>query len=293
MDKTTEGRLSRYLASRTDVAFAFLFGSAAVGRQTGESDTDVAVYLIKADSGVPPGADQRGGPVDVEEADRSFAGEYELWSAVERICGGPVDLVILNRVPATLAAAALLTGRPLAIRDHGRYLDYYLSVTTLAEEERNLFADFSEISRRSNSLNPIDRSRLLRIVNFLAAELTDAERFASIDRDGYARDNDLRRSMERWVENLVNASIDVAKILVASERLPAPHTYRETVEMLVSVPGLALDSTVLRRLAENTRVRNLLAHEYLDIRYARVAEVIRDASRVYGALLEAVSRRLH
>ena len=181
----------------------------------------------------------------------------------------------------------------MAIRDHGRYLDYFLSVTTLAEEERNLLADFSEISRRSNSLNPIDRSRLLRIVDFLAAELTDAERFAAIDRDGYARDNDLRRSMERWVENLVNASIDFAKILAASEQLPAPHTYRETVEMLVSVPGLGLDSTVLRRLAENTRVRILLAHEYLDIRYARVAEVIRDAARVYGALLDAVWRRLH
>jgi hypothetical protein len=49
--------------------------------------------------------------------------------------------------------------------------------------------------------------------------------------------------MERWVENLVNASIDIGKIVVAAEMLPLPHTYRETMETLAAVQRAA-DSAV-------------------------------------------------
>jgi len=42
--------------------------------------------------------------------------------------------------------------------------------------------------------------------------------------------------VERWIENLVNASTDIAKILLASSKQVAPQTYRETLLHLSVIP---------------------------------------------------------
>ena len=141
---------------------------------------------------------------------------------------------------------------------------------------------------RSRSLSELDRSRLARIVDFLEDELADAADFASMDIERYSTDRGFRRSVERWVENLVNASIDAAKIVLASERRPVPQTYRETVEMLATVEGFRDRAADARRLAENTRIRNMLAHEYLDLRYTQVNAVVDGAAETYRALVDAL-----
>jgi predicted nucleotidyltransferase/uncharacterized protein YutE (UPF0331/DUF86 family) len=286
-----EHALRDYFASRPDVSFALLFGSASVGRETSESDVDVAVYLTDSSDGRRAAGT---GLPDVEEPDRRYPAEHELWRAAERICERSVDLVVLNRVPATIAAAALLTGTELVVHDRALYTTFYLTVTTLAEDERDFTDDFVRIKQRSRSLSEVDRGRLVRIIDFLSDELGDADEFGGIGLERYATDRTFRRSVERWVENLVNASVDAAKIVLASERRPAPHTYRESLEALATVPGLAErlrehDVDISQRLAENTRVRNMLAHEYLDLRYTQVERVVTDAALVYGRLLDALA----
>jgi uncharacterized protein YutE (UPF0331/DUF86 family) len=95
--------------------------------------------------------------------------------------------------------------------------------------------------------------------------------------------------MERWVENLVNASIDIGKIVVAAEMLPLPHTYRETMETLAAVPqfrDLAAD------LPRNTAAQNALAQEYLDLRYSAVQRAADSAVDLYGGLADATERWL-
>ncbi|MFP4114458.1 MAG: nucleotidyltransferase domain-containing protein [Spirochaetota bacterium] len=79
-----------YFTSRTDVAFAFLLGSAAGGCRTRESDVDIAGYVLSDEA-------TRALP-DVEEIDLRFPHEDELWGDLERLCGAPVDLVVLNRL---------------------------------------------------------------------------------------------------------------------------------------------------------------------------------------------------
>jgi uncharacterized protein YutE (UPF0331/DUF86 family) len=158
----------------------------------------------------------------------------------------------------------------------------------LAEEEREFADDFVRIKDRSRSLSEIDRSRLVRIVDFLEDELSDASSFARMDIQRYSTDRDFRRSVERWVENLVNASIDAAKIVLASERRPVPQTYRETVELLQTVEGFKGQAAAVTRLAANTRTRNMLAHEYLDLRYTRINAVVDHAAQTYGWLATAL-----
>lgn len=272
--------LAAYFSSRTDVAFAYLFGSKDQSRTTNESDVDIAVYLTSDDrsSSTP----------DIEEPDLHFPVEEEIWAATERICSSEVDLVVLNRAEAGVAAGAMLTGTPVYTADENLRTRFFLSVTTLAEERRDFVDDYVTIKERSRSLSETDRSRLVRIVDFMEDELSDAAEFEEMDRERYSTDRTFRRSVERWVENLVNSSIDAAKIVIAGERRPVPHTYRETIELLATVDGFRDKRDVIHRLAANTRVRNMLAHEYLDLRYTQVKRIVDNARETYGVLVSAL-----
>lgn len=270
-------RLSGYLASRSDVSFAFLFGSAVSGRLTEESDVDIAVYIGQAGAASGAYHPQLEETAEVPELD-------EVWARLERITGREVDLVLLNSAPAAVCAQAITTGRKLVMQDRGLYLRYLAAVTDLAEEFRGFQRDYIAIRRRSSSLTESDRARLERIAAFLEAELEDAPQYTGVSKDRYLTDRNLRRAMERWVENLVNASIDVAKMVLASEGLPPPQTYRETLGNLAAIPGFA---DIAAELATNARLRNAGAHAYLDMRFSEVSRVAEQATSLYGALAAA------
>ncbi|HID95445.1 MAG TPA: nucleotidyltransferase domain-containing protein [Candidatus Latescibacteria bacterium] len=53
----------------------------------------------------------------------------------------------------------------------------------------------------------------------------DFPKFSKMDWRTYNLDRDLRRNLERWLENIVNCSIDIAKIILASEGREIPGSY--------------------------------------------------------------------
>ena len=236
------------------VSFAFLFGSAAAERLRSDSDIDVAVY-IDAD-----------GQLEIEE-DHAVDQETDIQMALERVTDRNVDLLILNRAPATVCAAALLTGRPLLIREGGIYTRYFLAVTSVAIEFLQTEREFREIRGRSHSLSDFDRSRIERILDYVAEELTDAPKFANVTLNQYRTNRDLRRNLDRWVEMLINAAIDIGKIVLSSEQRTVPQTYGQILSELGTKSEFAALSGLLEPLAG---LRNLLAHEYLDIRFKRI-----------------------
>lgn len=118
--------LKTYFENRKEIAFAFLFGSQAKGRATILSDVDIGVYFCP----------EKKHPIEYEE-EVFYAGEDEIWADLERILRKEVELIVLNRVPATVAASAI-RGIPLLIDDWGLYLDFMQVVTREAED----FMDF-------------------------------------------------------------------------------------------------------------------------------------------------------
>jgi uncharacterized protein YutE (UPF0331/DUF86 family)/predicted nucleotidyltransferase len=237
------------LFSRTpEVAMAFLFGSAAKQRMTDESDVDVAVYFCP---------DSRA--IDVEEPDAARPRTEEiLWSEVERITGRNADLVVLNRAPALLASAVLEEGIPLVNKDPAL-------ARILSSAFRSAAEDFREI----------DRDRLARTIDFLDSELADSRLFQGMTRQLYETDSSKRRNVERWVENIVNASIDQAKIMLASRQAPVPETYRQALQMLETVPGVSQQTA--ETLAAVAKLRNILAHQYVDVRWGHISKFLREA----------------
>ena len=128
--------------------------------------------------------------------------------------------------------------------------------------------------------------RLIKHVTFLENEMMDFESFRSLSWDEYDKDRDKRRNVERWIENIVNSSIDIAKIIMSGENLPLPETYKEVVSSLSRIT--VFDRGIVRNLSEWVKLRNIISHEYLDIRWNSIKGFIQEAEPSYKNFLAEV-----
>lgn len=270
-------RVKDVLEAVPGVRMAFAFGSRVVGNPTDESDLDIAVYFASRER-----------PFDMEVGG-FFDGEDGLWADLEKTARLSVDLVVLNRAPATLADAILRTGIPLVVKDPSLHRGFQLAVAREAEDYRAFAEDFWRIKLRSRSLTPIDRDRLIRIVDFLESEMGSYPQLAGLSADGYRGEPSVRRDAERFVENVVNSSIDIAKIVLAAEARPIPQTYGEALSALGTLPGF--DAAAAERLSAHTRLRNVLAHQYLDMKFDRIRAFLSASAPDYRALVDWTKAR--
>lgn len=132
--------------------------------------------------------------------------------------------------------------------------------------------------------------RLTKHVTFLEDELKDYDTFESLSWEEYNLDRSKRRDVERWVENIINSSIDIAKIILASEGLPLADTYKEIVGSLSLVSSF--DREEIEKLSKWIRLRNIISHEYLDIRWASIKRFISEAKPLYVNFLNKVKEYL-
>lgn len=126
--------LKEYFEERNDVAFAFIYGSYANGNATKLSDVDIAVYFYPAVRR----------PIECEEKNIYYPAENKIWGDIEAITKKETELLVLNRVPATIAASAI-RGIPLAMNDYGLYLDFMEVITDVADSfEEMILRDYEE-----------------------------------------------------------------------------------------------------------------------------------------------------
>jgi uncharacterized protein YutE (UPF0331/DUF86 family) len=135
-------------------------------------------------------------------------------------------------------------------------------------------------------LAPEDRERLIRYVDFLDAELSDYAKFAQVDWKRYTLDRDMRRNLERWIENIVNCSIDIAKVILASEGHRIPTSYRETLRAMGTTA--LFDEAFGEAVSQWAPLRNILAHEYLDVRWKPIRRFIQGSENTYRKLTQGI-----
>jgi uncharacterized protein YutE (UPF0331/DUF86 family) len=104
--------------------------------------------------------------------------------------------------------------------------------------------------------------------------MKEIEKFKNLTFEKYLKERDRRRNVERWVENIINALIDIGKIILASEKMKIPKTYAEVLYYLGKFAKLKENEAI--KLAEFARLRNILAHEYLEVLYDKIKHFIRE-----------------
>ncbi len=139
-------------------------------------------------------------------------------------------------------------------------------------------------------IQPEDRERLTRYVDFMESELSDFPKFSTVDWKTYEQDRDLRRNLERWIENLVNCTIDMAKVILISEGRGIPSTYREALKELGATSRF--DAELGKEVSRWVALRNILAHQYLDLRWQSIDRFLRHAEPTFRKLVDGVKALL-
>jgi uncharacterized protein YutE (UPF0331/DUF86 family) len=132
--------------------------------------------------------------------------------------------------------------------------------------------------------------RLIKHVAFLESELQDFASFRALSWEHYSKERPTRRDVERWIENIINSSIDISKIILVAENIPLPDTYKELVAAVSLVSGF--DKERMKSISEWVRFRNIIAHEYLDIRWVSIRKFIQQSEPLYKSYLKDVKEYL-
>lgn len=123
------------------------------------------------------------------------------------------------------------------------------------------------------------RFRLVKHLTFLENELEDYETFETLSWKEYNGDRGKRRNVERWIENIINSSIDIAKLILTSEDRPLPDTYKDIVKNLSLVRDFSEED--MGKLSRWVSLRNIISHEYLDIRWTSIQKFISESKPFY------------
>ncbi|MDP3048343.1 MAG: DUF86 domain-containing protein [Thermodesulfovibrionales bacterium] len=132
------------------------------------------------------------------------------------------------------------------------------------------------------------KKRLQRHFDFLASELKYYPKFRQITKSIYEEDDDKRRSVERWVENIVNSSIEICKVILNMEEIRLPDNYKEIVLSVSHVKKLKVPTETIETIASWVRLRNIITHEYLDIRWSSIKKFLSDGVPLYMDFLASV-----
>jgi len=129
-----------------------------------------------------------------------------------------------------------------------------------------------------------------RRIDFIETQLGDLKQFQTLDWQLYREDRDVQRNIERLVENVANAAIDIAKIVIAGEDVEMPNSYRDIILKLADIK--VLDAGLAAEIAENAGLRNILAHQYLDIRWDRIKKFIQKAPQIFPKFIQSLAPKL-
>lgn len=142
-------------------------------------------------------------------------------------------------------------------------------------------------------MSPLEKAQkesIIRRLSFMQVEMDDLKEFQEMDYSIYLQDRAKRRNVERIVENVSNAMIDTGKILLTGEKVEVPATYREVFVRLHEI-GL-IPEQLAKQLGELSRSRNVLAHQYLDIKWETVHNFIIEAPGSVQSFLQLIQQQL-
>ena len=121
--------------------------------------------------------------------------------------------------------------------------------------------------------------RLIKHTSSLEKELDDYKNFKPLTWNECSDDRDKRRNVERWIENIVTSSVDIAKLVLVSEKKTIPDTYKEMLLSLSLVPCFDKENT--KKISQWVRFRNIIVHEYLDIKWKSIKRFIQETEEIY------------
>jgi uncharacterized protein YutE (UPF0331/DUF86 family) len=123
----------------------------------------------------------------------------------------------------------------------------------------------------------VDPDVVARRLLALNESLKELERPEAAEAAALAANSMLRAAVERWLQVAIEACIDVASHVIASEGWPPPATGREA--FLILAQHARIPGELAQRLGLAVGLRNLLVHDYARTELTVLARTVRDDLR--------------
>jgi len=144
---------------------------------------------------------------------------------------------------------------------------------------------------RREDLHQTDRSKLIPHIEYLEKELSFFESYKKeIDWKVYQSQRSKRLEVERWIECIINAILDVSKMFLTIREEEIPETSREVLFRIGS--HIYNKEEEAEALSELARIRNTLAHRYLDIRWQDIKRFFQILPKLSPAFLIYIKEEL-
>ncbi len=272
LPETTLAALRGTLSQVPEVAFAYLFGSAA--RRGDYRDLDVAVYLIPC----PPSTYKR------------FKLAMHIARLLERSLRPrcEVDIQVLNEAPALFRYEVMRNGRLLLERHPEWRIRYEAQLLSDYLDYRSTWAALVHQKLGDRGMQQPEPG-IVQHLEEMAEALADWERYrGSITFEQMRANRDTRNMVLHAMLLSIQAAIDIAHHLIAQRGLRTPATYREAFEILSEAAVLPVE--LGDDLADLAGFRNVLVHLYWRLDLQRAWEILRQGLAPLRQFQETVRR---
>ena len=129
-----------------------------------------------------------------------------------------------------------------------------------------------------------DKAKLVPHLDYLEKEIQFLSNYEKeVDWKVYQSVREKRLEIERWVESLINATLDLSKMILTLKGKEVPETSRE---LLFKMASLIFDKEAdAETFSEMAKIRNTLAHRYLDLRWQDIKRFIVIAQKLCPAFI--------
>jgi uncharacterized protein YutE (UPF0331/DUF86 family) len=128
-------------------------------------------------------------------------------------------------------------------------------------------------------------------VDYLEKELPFLSEYRrEIDWKVYELQRSKRLEIERWVENLINATLDISKMVLTIRGDEVPATSREVLFKVGS--HIYAKEEEDEAFSELAKIRNTLAHRYLDLRWKDIKRFLEIAPLLYPQFISFVKKEI-
>jgi uncharacterized protein YutE (UPF0331/DUF86 family) len=136
-----------------------------------------------------------------------------------------------------------------------------------------------------------DKSKLILHIDYLEKELPYRSVYEEeVDFKIYHAQRSKRLEVERWVESLINTTLDICKIFLTIKEEQIPETSREILFQIGSRIYDREEQAVA--FSELAKIRNTLAHRYLDIRWVDIKRFMQMVPELYPAFINFVKKEM-
>ena len=113
---------------------------------------------------------------------------------------------------------------------------------------------------------------IIRRFDFTKDEIEDLKLYKGLTYVSYNTDKITRRNVERMIENICNCILDIGKIILSQNNIQMPGSYRDVLHKLGEAN--IIDNDLAGEMAEIIGLRNILSHQYLDIKWQYISNFI-------------------